>query len=106
VASETSAGAVPELDRLIHQRVRLGIMSALAVSDSLTFNDLKAALEITDGNLSVHARKLEEAGYIACAKSFEGRIPRTEFALTPEGRQALELYLDRMEDVIRATRGS
>ena len=106
MASETSAGAVPELDRLIHQRVRLGIMSALAVSDSLTFNDLKAALEITDGNLSVHARKLEEAGYIACAKSFEGRIPRTEFALTPEGRQALELYLDRMEDVIRATRGS
>ena len=81
-------------------------MSALAVSDSLTFNDLKAALEITDGNLSVHARKLEEAGYIACAKSFEGRIPRTEFTLTPEGRQALELYLDRMEDVIRATRGS
>ena len=81
-------------------------MSALAVSDSLTFNDLKAALEITDGNLSVHARKLEEAGYIACAKSFEGRVPRTEFSLTPEGRQALELYLDRMEDVIRTTRRS
>jgi len=81
-------------------------MSALAVSDSLTFNDLKAALEITDGNLSVHARKLEDAGYIACAKSFEGRIPRTEFTLTPDGRQALELYLDRMEDVIRATRRS
>jgi len=81
-------------------------MSALAVADSLTFNDLKAALEITDGNLSVHARKLEEAGYIACVKSFEGRIPRTEFSLTSEGRQALELYLDRMEDVIRATRGS
>ncbi len=81
-------------------------MSALAVSDSLTFNDLKAALEITDGNLSVHARKLEEAGYIACAKSFEGRIPRTEYTLTSDGRRALELYLNRMEDVIRATRGS
>lgn len=81
-------------------------MSALAVSDSLTFNDLKAALEITDGNLSVHARKLEEAGYIACTKSFDGRIPRTEFTLTPDGRQALERYLDRMEDVIRTTRGS
>jgi len=106
VASESSPGVVIELDRLIHQRVRLGIMSALAVADSLTFNDLKAALEITDGNLSVHARKLEEAGYIACVKSFEGRIPRTEFSLTSEGRQALELYLDRMEDVIRATRGS
>jgi len=81
-------------------------MSALAVSDSLTFNDLKAALEITDGNLSVHARKLEEAGYITCAKSFEGRVPKTEFTLSPEGRRALELYLDRMEDVIRATRRS
>lgn len=81
-------------------------MSALAVSDSLTFNDLKAALEITDGNLSVHARKLEEAGYIACTKSFDGRIPRTEFTLTSDGRQALERYLDRMEDVIRTTRGS
>ena len=105
MASELSPGVVTELDRLIHQRVRLGIMSALAVSDSLTFNDLKAALEITDGNLSVHARKLEEAGYIACTKSFEGRIPRTEFTLTRDGRRALELYLDRMEDVIRATRG-
>lgn len=81
-------------------------MSALAVSDSLTFNDLKAALEITDGNLSVHARKLEEAGYLACTKSFDGRIPRTEFTLTPDGRQALERYLDHMEDVIRTTRGS
>jgi DNA-binding HxlR family transcriptional regulator len=106
VASEASAGGAAELDGLIHQRVRLGIMSALAVSDSLTFNDLKAALEITDGNLSVHARKLEEAGYIACAKSFEGRIPRTEYTLTSDGRRALELYLNRMEDVIRATRGS
>ncbi len=106
MASESSAGVVSELDRLIHQRVRLGIMSALAVSDSLTFNDLKAALDITDGNLSVHARKLEEAGYITCTKSFDGRIPRTEFTLTSDGRQALERYLDRMEDVIRATRGS
>ena len=106
MASESSPGVVSELDRLIHQRVRLGIMSALAVSDSLTFNDLKAALEVTDGNLSVHARKLEEAGYIACTKSFDGRIPRTEFTLTPDGRQALERYLDRMEDVIRTTRGS
>ena len=106
MASESSPGVVSELDRLIHQRVRLGIMSALAVSDSLTFNDLKAALEITDGNLSVHARKLEEAGYLACTKSFDGRIPRTEFTLTPDGRQALERYLDHMEDVIRTTRGS
>jgi len=106
VASESSPGVVTELDRLIHQRVRLGIMSALAVSDSLTFSDLKTALEITDGNLSVHARKLEDAGYIACTKSFDGRVPRTEFALTSDGRRALEDYLDRMEDVIRATRRS
>ena len=81
-------------------------MSVLAVNESLTFNDLKATLEITDGNLSVHARKLEEAGYIACDKTFDGRIPKTEFTLTAEGRRALESYLDRMEDVIRATRGS
>jgi DNA-binding HxlR family transcriptional regulator len=106
VASDPSPGVVTELDRLIHQRVRLGIMSALAVNESLSFNDLKAALEITDGNLSVHARKLEDAGYVACAKSFEGRIPRTEYTLTSKGRQALEQYLDRMEEVIRATRGS
>lgn len=106
MASADSSAVVPALDRLIHQRVRLGIMSALAVNHSLTFNDLKATLEITDGNLSVHARKLEDAGYIACAKSFEGRIPKTEFRLTPEGRRALERYLDRMEELIRVTRGS
>jgi DNA-binding MarR family transcriptional regulator len=81
-------------------------MSALAVNDALTFNDLRATLEITDGNLSVHARKLEDAGYIDCAKSFEGRIPRTEYRLTPEGRQALERYLDDMENLIRVTRGA
>jgi DNA-binding MarR family transcriptional regulator len=98
------AGA-PDLDRLIHERIRLGIVSALAVNDALTFNDLKALLHTTDGNLSVHARKLEDAGYIACAKSFEGRTPKTEYRLTPEGRAALERYLDHMEALIRATRG-
>ncbi len=80
-------------------------MSALAVNESLAFNDLKALLEITDGNLSVHARKLEEAGYVECVKSFEGRIPKTEYRLTPVGRETLERYLDRMEELIRATRG-
>ena len=80
-------------------------MSALAVNESLTFNDLKALLEITDGNLSVHARKLEEAGYVECVKSFEGRIPKTEYRLTKVGRKTLEHYLDRMEELIRATRG-
>jgi DNA-binding MarR family transcriptional regulator len=85
--------------------VRLGIMSALAVNESLTFNDLKDLLEITDGNLSVHARKLEEAGYVECIKSFEGRLPRTEYRLSEPGRRALERYLTRMEDLIRATRG-
>jgi DNA-binding MarR family transcriptional regulator len=105
VASVKSPAAVPDVDRLIHQRVRLGIVSALAVNESLSFNDLKATLEITDGNLSVHARKLEEAGYIACEKSFEGRIPRTEFHLTDQGRRALERYLERMEELIRQTRG-
>ncbi len=91
-------------DRLIHERVRLGIVSALAVHDALSFNDLKAALEITDGNLSVHARKLEEAGYIACTKSFEGRVPRTEYRLTDEGRAALRRYLDHMEALIHRVR--
>ncbi len=81
-------------------------MSALAVNESLTFNDLKNLLDITDGNLSVHARKLEEARYIACKKSFRGRIPQTEYQLTAQGRQALERYLDRMEELIRVTRGS
>ena len=91
-------------DRLIHERLRLGIVSALAVNDSLTFNDLKQFLDTTDGNLSVHARKLEEAGYVACTKSFEGRVPRTEYRLSAEGRQALERYLAHMEALIRATR--
>ncbi len=93
-----------ELDRLIHERVRLGIVSALAVNDKLTFNELKGLLRVTDGNLSVHARKLEEALYVACAKSFDGRVPRTEYRLTPLGRSALERYLDHMEALIRATR--
>ena len=93
-----------ELDRLIHERIRLGIVSALAVNDSLTFNDLKKILKTTDGNLSVHARRLEEAEYVACTKYFEGRLPRTEFRLTPLGRRALERYLDEMEELIRAMR--
>ncbi len=93
-----------ELDRLIHERMRLGIVSALAVNESLTFSDLKKILKTTDGNLSVHARRLEEAEYITCTKYFEGRLPRTEFRLTPLGRRALERYLDEMEGLIRATR--
>jgi DNA-binding HxlR family transcriptional regulator len=93
-----------ELDRLIHERLRLGIISALAVSDRLTFNDLKRLLDTTDGNLSVHARKLEDAEYIACEKSFEGRMPRTEYRLTAAGRRALEKYLAHMEAIIRAVR--
>ena len=93
------------VDRLIHERIRLAIVSALAVNPSLTFNDLKQLLGTTDGNLSVHARKLEEAGYISCRKQFEGRIPRTEYALTASGRQALTRYLDHMEALIRATKG-
>ena len=96
--------AAPALDRLIHERMRLGIVSALAVNQSLTFNDLKKLLKTTDGNLSVHARKLEEAGYVACTKYFEGRLPKTEYRLTAEGRRALKRYLDHMEALIRATR--
>ena len=96
--------AAAELDRLIHERVRLGIVSALAVSETLTFNDLKALLKTSDGNLSVHARKLEEAEYVACTKSFAGRVPRTEYRLTAAGRRALERYLDHMEALIRAAR--
>jgi DNA-binding HxlR family transcriptional regulator len=95
---------LPELDRLIHERIRLGIVSALATNESLSFNDLKRILKTTDGNLSVHARKLEEAQYIACAKFFEGRVPRTEYRLTTAGRRALAQYLDQMEEWIRATR--
>ena len=93
-----------ELDRLIHERLRLGIVSALAVNDSLTFNDLKRLLETTDGNLSVHARKLEEAEYIQCTKSFDGRLPRTEYRLTPAGRRALEKYISHMESIIKAVK--
>jgi len=93
-----------ELDRVIHERVRLGIVSALAVNDTLSFNDLKRLLGTSDGNLSVHARRLEEAGYVECIKSFQGRVPRTEYRLTPEGRRALERYLDHMEALIRHVR--
>jgi len=93
-----------ELDRLIHERLRLGIVSALAVNDRLTFNDLKHQLRTTDGNLSVHARKLEDAQYIAVEKSFEGRLPHTEYRLTPAGRRALEKYLAHMEAIIKAAR--
>jgi DNA-binding MarR family transcriptional regulator len=92
------------LDPVIHERARLGIISALAVNDALTFNDLKQLLDISDGNLSVHARKLEDAGYVRCTKSFVGRQPRTEFSLTPAGKRALEGYLAQMESVIQATR--
>jgi DNA-binding HxlR family transcriptional regulator len=104
-ARAASKGAVsPDLDRLIHERIRLGIVSALAVNRTLTFNELKALLKTTDGNLSVHARKLEEADYIACTKSFDGRLPKTEYRLAAAGRRALERYLNHMEALIRATR--
>lgn len=94
--------AMPDLDKVIHERLRLGIVSALAVNEALTFNELKAMLEATDGNLSVHARKLEEAGYVACTKTFEGRVPKTEYRLTPAGRAALDQYLAHMEALIRS----
>jgi DNA-binding HxlR family transcriptional regulator len=100
---EETEGALA-LDRLIHERMRLGIVSALAVNDTLTFNDLKRLMQTTDGNLSVHARKLEDAAYVTCTKSFEGRVPKTEYRLTAAGRRALERYLDHMEALIRATR--
>jgi len=96
----------PGLDRLIHERMRLGIVSALGASESLTFNDLKSLMNTTDGNLSVHARKLEEGGYIACTKSFEGRLPKTEYKLTAAGRRALENYLSHMETIIHQMRNS
>jgi DNA-binding MarR family transcriptional regulator len=96
--------SAPQLDRLIHERVRLGIASALAVNESLSFQDLKKLLNTTDGNLSVHARKLEDAGYVACSKSFAGRVPKTEYRLTAAGRRALQRYLDHMESLIRAAR--
>jgi len=94
----------PGLDRLIHERMRLGIVSALAANISLTFNELKALLRTTDGNLSVHARKLEEAAYINCTKMFDGRLPKTRYRLTAAGRRAFERYLDHMESLIRAAR--
>ena len=104
VRSDASQPVSAPLDRLIHERIRLGIVSALAVNRELTFNELKALLKTTDGNLSVHARKLEEADYILCTKSFDGRLPKTEYRLAPAGRKALERYLDHMEALIRATR--
>jgi len=96
---------IPQLDRLIHEKLRLGIVSALAAAPSLTFNELKKLLDTTDGNLSVHARKLEEAGYVGCEKSFEGRMPKTEYRLTGAGRAALERYLDHMEALVQSMRG-
>lgn len=98
------AGKAPDLDNLIHEKMRLGIVSALAANEILTFSELKELLRTTDGNISVHARRLEEAAYIECTKSFEGRIPKTRYRLTTEGRRALERYLDHMEALIRAAR--
>jgi DNA-binding HxlR family transcriptional regulator len=103
-AARTDNKSPLELDRLIHERLRLGIISALAVNERLTFNDLKNLLQTTDGNLSVHARKLEEAHYVSCEKTFEGRVPRTEYRLTAGGRRALEKYLAHMEAIISAVR--
>ena len=97
---------IPDFERLIHEKTRLAIVSALAVNSTLTFNELKAILKTTDGNVSVHARKLEDAGYLACRKSFEGRLPRTEYSLTSAGKRALEKYLGHMEALIRVARGS
>jgi DNA-binding MarR family transcriptional regulator len=99
-----AAEKAPELDGLIHERMRLGIVSALAANESLTFSELKELLKTTDGNVSVHARKLEDADYISCVKSFEGRMPKTEYRLTDKGRRALEKYLNHMEALIRAAR--
>lgn len=97
---------IPDFDRLIHEKTRLAIVSALAVNPSVTFNEMKAILKTTDGNVSVHTRKLEEAGYLSCKKSFEGRIPKTEYSLTASGRRALEKYLQHMEALIKAARGA
>ncbi|HEV7376980.1 MAG TPA: transcriptional regulator [Pyrinomonadaceae bacterium] len=104
--SESASESAPHqrFERLIHERSRLGIISALAVNQSLTFNDLKKLVRTTDGNLSVHARKLEDAGYLACTKSFDGRTPKTEYSLTRAGRRALEQYLNHMEALIRTMR--
>jgi len=106
VKAQPAQSRAANLDRLIHEPIRLGIVSALAVNDTMTFNQLKDLLKTTDGNLSVHARKLEEGQYIACAKYFEGRLPKTEYRLTATGRRALETYLDHMEALIHATRDS
>ena len=103
-APESAPREAQQLDRLIHERLRLGIVSALAVNESLTFSELKDLLKTTDGNLSVHARKLEDAGYVACSKSFDGRMPRTEYRLSAAGRRALQKYLAHMEALIEATR--
>jgi DNA-binding MarR family transcriptional regulator len=100
----TTATRAADLDRLVHDRTRLAIVSALAVNPQLTFNELKGLTGTTDGNLSVHARKLEEGGYVSCTKGFDGRLPKTEFSLTPAGRRALQKYLDHMEAIIRHAR--
>jgi DNA-binding MarR family transcriptional regulator len=104
-ASRSNARGLPELDRLIHERMRLGIVSALAASPTLTFNELKGLLQSTDGNLSVHARKLEDAGYVLSTKTFENRVPKTAFRLTAQGRRALERYLGHLEAVLAHARG-
>jgi DNA-binding MarR family transcriptional regulator len=104
LAGMPPAGVAQQLDRLVHERLRLGILSALSVNESLTFTELKKLLDTTDGNLSVHARKLEEAGYVGCAKGFSGRVPRTDYRLTAAGRRALDRYLDHMEALIQAMR--
>jgi len=96
---------LPQLDRLIHERLRLGIVSALAASNTMTFSELKKLLDTTDGNLSIHARKLEDAGYVECTKSFDGRVPKTEYRITAPGRKALERYLNHMEALVKALRG-
>jgi DNA-binding HxlR family transcriptional regulator len=103
--ARAARGGLPELDRLIHERIRLGIVSALAANETLTFNELKALLQSSDGNLSVHARKLEDAGYVACTKTFEQRVPKTAYRLTAEGRRAFERYLGHLEAVIEHARG-
>ena len=105
-AAPARPNRAPDFDRIIHEQMRLGIISSLAVNPSLTFNDLKKILETTDGNLSVHARKLEDAGYIRCTKSFAGRMPRTEYGITDEGRKALTKYIDHMESLIEAMKGN
>ena len=104
IAAVSAAIGAPKLDRLIHERLRLGVLSALSVNESLTFNELKKLLDTTDGNLSVHARKLEEAGYLSCTKSFAGRVPRSDYKLSAAGRRALERYLDHMEALIQTMR--